>query len=113
MPIYRKAMNPYKHQQLRATFDLTWREEYVLGVLAQYGDVKTSFITHIAESENVYRWDNAKRAVDRLVERGFILKEKIDGKTYLLRLAHQGNVYLNYLTELYSPNAFLPSLRHA
>ena len=94
-------MNPYKHQQLRATFDLTWREEYVLGILAEYGDVKTSFITHIAESENVYRYDNAKRVVDRLVERGFVLKEKLDGRTNLIRLAHQGNVYLTYLKELY------------
>lgn len=94
-------MNPYKHQQLRATFDLTWREEYVLGILAEYGDVKTSLITHIAESENVYRYDNAKRVVDRLVERGFVLKEKLDGRTNLIRLAHQGNVYLTYLKELY------------
>lgn len=94
-------MNPYRHQQLRATFDITWREEYVLGVLAEYGDVKTSFITHIAESENVYRYDNAKRAVDRLVERGFLLRERLDGRTNLIRLAHQGNVYLTYLKELY------------
>lgn len=95
-------MNPYKHQQLRATFDLTWREEYVLGVLSEYGDVKASFVTHIAESENVYRWDNAKRSVDRLVERGFILKERKDGRSFTLRLAHQGNVYLTYLKELYN-----------
>ncbi len=95
-------MNPYRHQQLRTTFDLTWREEYVLGVLSEYGDVKTSFITHIAESERVYRFDNAKRAVDRLVERGFILREKVDGRTNLIRLAHQGNVYLTYLKELYN-----------
>jgi DNA-binding MarR family transcriptional regulator len=94
-------MNPYKHQQLRATFDLTWREEYVLGVLTEYGDVKTSFVTHIAESENVYKWDNAKRAIDRLVEKGFILKERIDGRSFKLRMAHQGNVYLTYLKELY------------
>lgn len=95
-------MNPYKHQQLRASFDLTWREEYVLGVLAQYGDVQPSFVTHIAESENVYRWDNAKRAVERLVERGFILKERKDGRSFILRLTHQGNVYLTYLKELYN-----------
>lgn len=95
-------MNPYKHQQLRASFDLTWREEYVLGVLAEYGDVKTSFVTHIAESENVYRWDNAKRAVDRLVERGFVLKEKLDGRTNMIKLADQGNVYLTYLKDLYN-----------
>ena len=95
-------MNPYKQQQLRATFDLTWREEYVLGVLQEYGDVKTSFITHIAESENVYRWDNAKRAVDRLTDRGFIIKDKVDGRTNMIRLAHQGNVYLTYLQELYT-----------
>lgn len=95
-------MNPYKHQQLRAVFELTWREEYVLGVLAEYGDVKTSFVTHIAESEHVYRWDNAKRAVDRLVERGFILKVPQDGRTFMLKLAHQGNVYLTYLQELYT-----------
>lgn len=95
-------MNPYKHQQLRASFDLTWREEYVLGVLAQYGDVQPSFVTHIAESESVYRWDNAKRAVDRLAERGFILKERKDGRSFTLRLAHQGNVYLTYLKELYN-----------
>jgi predicted transcriptional regulator len=94
-------MNPYRHQQLRAVFELTWREEYVLGILSEFGDVKTSFITHIAESENVYRWDNAKRVVDRLAERGFVLKEKIDGRTNLIRLAHQGNVYLTYLKELY------------
>ena len=94
-------MNPYKHQQLRATFDLTWREEYVLGILAEFGDVKTSLITHIAESENVYRYDNAKRVVDRLVDRGFVLKERFDGRTNLIRLAHQGNVYLTYLKELY------------
>lgn len=95
-------MNPYKHQQLRASFDLTWREEYVLGVLAQYGDVQTSFVTHIAESENVYKWDNAKRSVNRLVERGFILKERKDGRSFILRLTHQGNVYLTYLKELYN-----------
>ena len=94
-------MNPYRHQQLRAVFELTWREEYVLGILSEFGDVKTSFITHIAESENVYRWDNAKRVVDRLAERGFVLKEKVDGRTNLIRLAHQGNVYLTYLKELY------------
>lgn len=95
-------MNPYKHQQLRATFDLTWREEYVLGVLAEYGDVKTSFVTSLAQSENVYRWDNAKKVVDRLTERGFILKHPLDGRTNVLRLAHQGNVYLTYLKELYN-----------
>jgi predicted transcriptional regulator len=94
-------MNPYRHQQLRAVFELTWREEYVLGILSEFGDVKTSFITHIAESENVYRWDNAKRVVDRLAERGFVIKEKVDGRTNLIRLAHQGNVYLTYLKELY------------
>lgn len=94
-------MNPYKHQQLRASFDLTWREEYVLGVLAQYGDVQPSFVAYIAESENVYKY-KPEMAINSLVERGFILKERKDGRSFMLRLAHQGNVYLTYLKELYN-----------
>lgn len=95
-------MNPYKQHQLRQAFGISWREEYVLGVISEYGDCKRSFITEIAQSECIYKWDSAKNAIDRLVEIGFVIKDKLDGKTSVLRLAHQGNVYLTYLKELYN-----------
>lgn len=95
-------MNPYKQHQLRQSFGISWREEYVLGVLATYGDSKTSFINHIAQSECIYKWDNAKNAIDKLADLGFVLKEKLDGRTNIIKLAHQGNVYLTYLKELYN-----------
>lgn len=98
-------MNPYKHQQLRNTFDLTWREEYVLGVIAEYGDVKRSFVTELAITDRVYKWDSAKYVIARLTERGFITTHAINGKTTQVRLAHQGNVYLTNLKELYKSSA--------
>lgn len=94
-------MNPYKHQQLRMCFDISWREEYLLGLLEEYGDVKTSFVNEISRNDCVYQQDNAKKAIIRLADNGFIIRQKLDGRTNLIKLGQNGYVYLQHLKELY------------
>lgn len=94
-------MNPYKHQQLRKCFDISWREEYLLGLLEEYGDVKSSFIYELSRNDCVYQQDNAKKALLRLAQTGFVVREKPDGRTVLIKLGQNGYVYLQHLKELY------------
>ena len=94
-------MNPYKHQQMRKVFDLSWREEYLLGLLDEFGDCKTSFINTAAQGDGVYTHDNAKKTVLRLVDKGFVIRERYDGRTNIVKLTQKGRDFLKHIKELY------------
>ena len=94
-------MNPYKHQQMRKVYDLSWREEYILGLLAEFGDCKTSFINRASQGDGVYTHDNAKKTVLRLVEKGFVTRQPYDGRTIIVKLTQKGRDFLKHVKELY------------
>ena len=94
-------MNPYLHQQLRKTYDVSWREEYILGLLAEFGDCKTSFINRAAQGDMVYTHDNAKKSILRLVEKGFVIRQPLDGRTNIIKLTQKGRDFLKHVKELY------------
>ena len=94
-------MSIYKHQSYRRECDLSFREEYVLGVLEEFGEVKISFISSISEYHGVYHYRSINKVLLRLEEMGAVVRTKVDGKTTVVKLAPQGIEYLAKVKELY------------
>lgn len=77
------------------TAGLTWRAEYVLGVLEEEGECKTNYLRHIGLGYDIIETLN-------ILERdGFITVKRPNGKLRLHKLTDLGKEYLQQVKEIY------------
>jgi DNA-binding MarR family transcriptional regulator len=88
-------MSITKHHQLRMMMKLSSRDEYVIGMLYDEGEVKTTFFHHIGLGPTI------KDVVKRLQDRGLIQIRK-DKNRNMLSLTDYGREYVRQVKELYA-----------
>ena len=84
-----------KHHRFRMTVGITWRAEYVLGVLEEEGECKTNYLRHIGLGYDIIETLNI------LEREGFIKVKKPNGKLRLHSLTDLGKEYLQQVKEIY------------
>lgn len=77
------------------TVGITWRGEYVLGVLEEDGEVKTSYLRHIGLGYDIID------TLESLELKGFIKVKRPNGKLRLHSLTDLGKEYLQQVKEIY------------
>ena len=90
-----KKMSIAKHHRLRITLDISWRQEYVLGILDEDGEVKMSYLRHIGIKYDV------RSIVRCLIEKGLVSVRYPDNKMKLVKLTDYGREYVQQVKELY------------
>jgi predicted transcriptional regulator len=88
-------MSLAKHHRLRITLNITWRAEYVLGILDEEGEVKMSYLRHIGIKYDV------RSVVRGLVDKGLVSVRYPDDKMKLVKLTDYGREYVQQVKELY------------
>jgi len=84
-----------KHHRFRMTMKITWRAEFILGVLEEEGEVKTQYLRHVGIAYDI---------IDTLhtLERDELIKvRRPDGKMRLYSLTDLGKDYLQQVKEIY------------
>lgn len=89
-------MSLAKHHNLRTMMGLTWRGEYVLGIIEEEGECKTSHIYNwgVIESE-------VKNILRILREKGLVQSRPLDKKTKLHSLTDYGREYIEQVRNIY------------
>jgi predicted transcriptional regulator len=88
-------MSIAKHHRLRMTLNITWRAEYVLGILDEEGEVKMSYLRHIGIKYDV------RSVVRGLLDKGLVSVRHPDDKMKLVKLTDYGKEYTQQVKELY------------
>lgn len=88
-------MSIAKHHQLRMMMKLSSRDEYVIGVLYDEGEVKTSFFEYVGLSTTI------KDVTKRLVDKGLIQVRKEKNRN-MLSLTDMGQEYVQQVKDLYA-----------
>ena len=88
-------MSISKHHRLRMTLDISWRQEYVLGVLDEEGEVKMAYLRHIGIEYDI------RSIVKGLIDKGLISMRHPDERTKLVKLTDYGREYVQQVKELY------------
>ena len=76
---------------------LTWRAEYVLGVLAEEGECKMSVIEYACGISS-----DLRVVVDGLLKLGFVSQRMLDKRTKLISITDLGNEYLKQVEDIYA-----------
>ena len=77
------------------TLNITWRAEYVLGILDEEGEVKMSYLRHIGIKYDV------RSVVRGLLDKGLVSVRHPDDKMKLVKLTDYGKEYTQQVKELY------------
>ena len=88
-------MSISKHHKLRFTLDITWRQEYVLGVLDDEGEIKMAYLRHIGIKYDI------RSIVKGLIDKGLVSVRYPDDKMKLVKLTDYGREYVQQVKELY------------
>ena len=88
-------MSIAKHHRLRMSMDITWRADYVLGVLSEEGEVKMSYLRHIGIEYDI------RSIVKGLIDKGLISMRCPDERVKLVKLTDHGWGYVKQVKELY------------
>jgi predicted transcriptional regulator len=88
-------MSLARHHRLRLTMGISWRAEYILGVLGDEGEVKLSFLRHIGLNYDI------RMLMKSLTEKELVSMRYPDGKMKLVKLTDYGKEYLQQVKELY------------
>jgi DNA-binding MarR family transcriptional regulator len=88
-------MSISKHHKLRITLDITWRQEYVLGVLDDEGEIKMAYLRHIGIKYDI------RSIVKGLIDKGLVSVRYPDDKMKLVKLTDYGREYVQQVKELY------------
>jgi DNA-binding MarR family transcriptional regulator len=88
-------MSIAKHHKLRITLDITWRQEYVLGVLDDEGEIKMAYLRHIGIKYDI------RSIVKGLIDKGLVSVRYPDDKMKLVKLTDYGREYVQQVKELY------------
>jgi predicted transcriptional regulator len=88
-------MSIAKHHMLRMSLDITWRQEYVLGVLDDEGEIKMAYLRHIGIKYDI------RSIVKGLIDKGLVSARYPDNKMKLVKLTDYGRDYVQQVKELY------------
>jgi len=88
-------MSLAKHHRLRITLDISWRQEYVLGILDEDGEVKMSYLRHIGLNYDI------RALIKSLMDKGLVSMRRPDDKMKLVKLTDYGREYLEQVKGLY------------
>jgi DNA-binding MarR family transcriptional regulator len=77
------------------TLDISWRQEYVLGVLDEEGEVKMAYLRHIGIEYDI------RSIVKGLIDKRLISMRHPDERTKLVKLTDYGREYVQQVKELY------------
>jgi predicted transcriptional regulator len=88
-------MSVAKHHQLRITLGLTPIDEYMVAILYEEGEVKTSYFEHVGIAFDI------KHAVKRLFGKGLI-RIRQDKKRNMLSLTDYGREYIQQVEGIYA-----------
>jgi DNA-binding PadR family transcriptional regulator len=80
-----------RHHRLRITTGLTWRAEYVLGILEEEGECKTQYLRHLGVGYDIID------TLNKLEKDGYI---KIKKPNYSLRLHSLTDLGKEYLAQV-------------
>ena len=87
--------NLARHHRLRMMVGLTWRAEYVLGVLEEEGELKTQYFRHVGLGHDIIDTLN-------ILERdGYIKVRRPNGKLRLHSLTDKAKEYLQQVEKIY------------
>lgn len=84
-----------RHHRFRMTVGITWRAEYVLGVLEEEGECKTNYLRHIGLGYDIIN------TLDILERDGYIAIKRPNGKLRMHSLTDLGRDYLKQVKEIY------------
>lgn len=94
--------NIYATQGLRGEHQISWAEEYILGLVGARPDISTSAVMVIAKE--AMSPNTAFKYTTALVKRGYLEQYEIDDKRYLLlRLTDKGEHFLNEMRKYHAP----------
>lgn len=88
-------MSLAKHHRLRIMLNITWRAEYVLGILDEEGEIKMAYLRHIGIKYDV------RSVVKGLIDKGLVSVRHPDDKMKLVKLTDYGREYVQQVKELY------------
>jgi predicted transcriptional regulator len=88
-------MSLARHHRLRITMGISWRAEYIIGVLGDEGEVKLSYLRHIGLNYDI------RALIKSLVDKGLVSMRRPDDKMKLVKLTDYGREYLEQVKELY------------
>ena len=88
-------MSLAKHHRLRITMGISWRAEYIIGVLGDEGEVKLSYLRHIGLNYDI------RALIKSLVDKGLVSMRRPDDKMKLVKLTDYGREYLEQVKGLY------------
>lgn len=96
-------MSIYKHDEFRKMSGLNYRNEYVIGLLQEFGDLKTSTVCTLAKA--VYKRDSCIDALEGLRNEGFVQSYKASSKKVstfnMWSLTSKSKYYLQQVKEIY------------
>lgn len=84
-----------RHHRLRITTGITWRGEYVLGVLDEEGETKTQYLRHMGLGYDIID------TLNNLERDGYIRVRRPNDKLRLHSLTDLGKEYLQQVTMIY------------
>ena len=88
-------MSLARHHRLRITMGISWRAEYIIGVLGDDGEVKLSYLRHIGLNYDI------RALIKSLMDKGLVSMRHPDERTKLVKLTDYGREYLEQVKGLY------------
>jgi len=88
-------MSLARHHRLRITMGISWRAEYIIGVLGDEGEVKLSYLRHIGLNYDI------RALIKSLMDKGLVSMRRPDDKMKLVKLTDYGREYLEQVKGLY------------
>jgi len=88
-------MSLAKHHRLRITMGISWRAEYIIGVLGDEGEVKLSYLRHVGLNYDL------RALMKSLTDKGLVSMRRPDDKMKLVKLTDYGREYLEQVKGLY------------
>ena len=74
---------------------ISWRAEYIIGVLGDDGEVKLSYLRHIGLNYDI------RALIKSLMDKGLVSMRRPDDKMKLVKLTDYGREYLEQVKGLY------------
>lgn len=97
-------MSIYKHSEFRKLQGINFREEYVLGLLQEFSDMKATTICTLAKC--VYTKDSCLDVLEKLRDKGFLTSYKAASKKVstfnMWSLTPMGKYYLKQVEDIYA-----------
>lgn len=85
-----------RHHRFRITAGLTWRAEYVLGVLLEEGECKTQYLRHLGLGYDIID------TLNKLEKDGYIKIKKPNYSLRLHSLTDLGREYIQQVENIYA-----------